>query len=200
MSKEKMKNPEEAETEIGLDSDEVIKDESREENQSRDDEELTQLVLDQQKQLEELEKQVEELRQSNLRKTAELDNMKKRMQRDRAQIYESAKAAAIEQFLPVNDDLKRTLKVIEESGKTSESGVEDAVKMIFNKMQDVLQHYDVQLIDQTGVPFNVNLHDALIRQKSEDDNVESDTVMEILENGYRMGDRTIRHAKVIVSE
>jgi molecular chaperone GrpE len=200
MSKEKMKNPEEAETEIGLDSDEVIKDESREENQSRDDEELTQLVLDQQKQLEELEKQVEELRQSNLRKTAELDNMKKRMQRDRAQIYESAKAAAIEQFLPVNDDLKRTLKVIEESGKTSESGVEDAVKMIFNKMQDVLQHYDVQLIDQTGVPFNVNLHDALIRQKPEDDNVESDTVMEILENGYRMGDRTIRHAKVIVSE
>jgi molecular chaperone GrpE len=200
MSKEKMKNSEEAETEIGLDSDEVIKDESREENQSRDDEELTQLVLDQQKQLEELEKQVEELRQSNLRKTAELDNMKKRMQRDRAQIYESAKAAAIEQFLPVNDDLKRTLKVIEESGKTSESGVEDAVKMIFNKIQDVLQHYDVQLIDQTGIPFNVNLHDALIRQKPEDDNVESDTVMEILENGYRMGDRTIRHAKVIVSE
>jgi molecular chaperone GrpE len=200
MSKEKMKNPKEDDTDIGLDSDEEIKNDSGVDSISSEDEELTQLVLDQQKRLEELEKQVEELRQSNLRKTAELDNMKKRMQRDRAQIYESAKTAAIEQFLPVNDDLKRTLKAIEDSEIQTESGLEDAVKMIFNKMQDVLQHYDVRLIDQTGVPFNVDLHDALIRQKPGDDDVESDTVMEILENGYRMGDRTIRHAKVIVSE
>jgi molecular chaperone GrpE len=200
MSKEKMKNPEEAETEVDLDAEEQTNHEMVDGELSGNDEDLTQLVLDQQKQLDELEKQVEELKQSNLRKSAELDNMKKRMQRDRAQIYESAKAAAIEQFLPVNDDLKRTLKVIEESESGSESGVEEAVRMIINKMQDVLNHYDVELIDQTGIPFNVDLHDALIRQKPADDNVESDTVLEILENGYRMGDRTIRHAKVIVSE
>jgi molecular chaperone GrpE len=199
MSEDKTKNPEELNNEFVTEADEQASEERGEETVA-EDKDLTQLLLDQQEQIAELESKVEELREANLRKSAELDNMKKRMQRDRAQIYESAKTAALEQFLPVNDDLKRTLKVIEESESKSESGIEDAVKLIYNKFQDVLDQYDIKPIDQTGVPFDVDLHDALIRQKSNDENVESDMVLEVLENGYKMGDRTIRHAKVIVSE
>lgn len=199
MSDDKTKKTDEMEDEVGVDAEKNIKEESGEEPVA-ENKDLMQLVLDQQQRIAELERKVDELKEGNLRKSAELDNMKKRMQRDRAQIYESAKIAALEQFLPVNDDLIRSLKVIEESDIKSESGVEDAVKLIYNKFQDVLKQYDIEPIDQAGVPFDVDLHDALIRQKSNDDNIESDMVLEVLENGYRMGDRTIRHAKVIVSE
>ncbi len=164
------------------------------------DAELQQLVLDQQERLGELEMKVEELKESNLRKTAELDNARKRMQRERAQLYEAAKVSAIEHFLSINDDLQRTLKAIEEAPGDTGSFIEDGVKMIYNKFQDVFKRYNIETIDETGVPFNVDIHDALMRQKPEDENIESDIVLQVLENGYRMGDRTIRHAKVIVSE
>jgi molecular chaperone GrpE len=64
----------------------------------------------------------------------------------------------------------------------------------------VLTKHDVERINQTGVPFDVDLHDAMMRQKAEDGSVESGTVLQVIENGYRMGDKTLRHAKVIVSE
>jgi molecular chaperone GrpE len=64
----------------------------------------------------------------------------------------------------------------------------------------VLNQHGVERIDEKMVPFNVDLHDAMMRRKPEDDSIESDIVLDVIENGYRMGDRTIRHAKVIVSE
>ncbi len=154
-------------------------------------------------QMAELDQHIEELNDSNLRKAAELDNLRKRVNRDRAQTYEASRAAAVEAFLPVNDDLIRTLKAIEETdGSTSlkESGIEDGVRLVAEKFEEVLRRYNVERIDQTGVPFDVDLHDAMLRQKPEDEEIDSDIVLEVLENGYRMGDRTIRHAKVIVSE
>ncbi len=64
----------------------------------------------------------------------------------------------------------------------------------------MLKKHGVERIDQEGVPFDVDVHDAMMRKKSEDEDIESDIVLNVVENGYRIGDRTIRHAKVIVSE
>jgi len=207
MSEENTRNTEETDNKVGVDEHADTEEQNREEQiksgqaaTAEEEADLSQLVLDQQKQLAELEQKVQELKESNLRKTAELDNMRKRMDRDRVQVYEAAKISALEHFLPVNDDLKRALKAMKESNQKDGSGIEDALQMIAKKFHDVLNFYNVEPIDQTGVPFDVDLHDAMIRQKPKDDNIESDTVLEVLENGYRMGDRTIRHAKVIVSE
>jgi len=207
MSEENTRNTKETDNKVNVDEHADAKEQNMEEQIKsghattvEEEADLSQLVLDQQKQIAELEEKIQELKESNLRKTAELDNMKKRMDRDRVQIYESAKISALEHFLPVNDDLKRALKAIEESNQQDGSGIEDALQMIAKKFQDVLNFYNVEPIDQTGVPFDVDFHDALIRQKPQDDNIECDTVLEVLENGYRIGDRTIRHAKVIVSE
>ena len=145
-----------------------------------------------------LEQELAEANESKLRKVAELDNYRKRVQRERTQIYETAKANALQDFLSVNDDLHRTLKASEELD-VNETFL-DGVSLVASKFEEVLKKHDVHRIDEAGVPFNVDLHDAMMRKKPEDDSIESDMVLDVIENGYRIGDRTIRHAKVIVSE
>lgn len=168
------------------------------ENEARSEDELDELVEDQQKKINELEEEVQKLKDNQLRRAAEVENMRKRMHREREQIYQTAREAALEEFLPINDDLIRTLNALKESD--AESPYLDGVQMIANKFENVLEKHGVKRIDETGVPFDVDLHDALLRQKPEDDSVESGIVLQIIENGYKIGDKTIRHAKVIVSE
>lgn len=164
-------------------------------------EDTAQLILDQQQRIQELEQKVEELTETSLRRTAELDNARKRMQRERIQLLETSKAEALEHFLPVYDDLCRTIDALDEQpGADNLSGIEDGIRLVADKFRNVLERYDIVRIDQTGVPFDVDLHDALMRRKPEDESTDSNVVLQVLESGYRMGDRTIRHAKVIVSE
>lgn len=163
-----------------------------------EEEELRELLVARDKDFNELEQQLSEAKDSHLRKAAELENYRKRVQRERSQIYETAKANALEDFLHINDDLQRTLKAAE--NMDVDSTFMDGVLLVANKFEEVLKNHGVQRIDEEGVPFNVDLHDAMMRQKPEDESIESDMVLNVIENGYRIGDRTIRHAKVIVSE
>lgn len=146
----------------------------------------------------ELETEVKSLQDQQLRRAAETENMRKRLQRERVQLYEKSRIDAIESFLPIYDDLIRTLASMENSD--TESPYFEGVQMVVTKFNDVLTQAGLKRIDQTGVPFNVDEHDAMLRQKAPDETTESDTVLQVLESGYRVGDRTIRHAKVIVSE
>lgn len=162
------------------------------------EEELVTLLEEKDRRIAELEQESETARDSHLRKAAELENIKKRIQRERVQLFETARAKALEDFLAVNDDLRRTLKAFEESEVNK--NIMDGISLVAGKFQEILSRYGVERIDEEMVPFDVDLHDAMMRQKPEDESVGSDMVLKVLENGYRMGDRTIRHAKVIVSE
>lgn len=148
--------------------------------------------------IEELENELASTKDSLLRKAAELDNVRKRVQRERVQIFEEAKAGALEDFMPIADDLLRTLKAAEES--KIENSFLEGVQLVADKFKNVLEKHGVERIDETGVPFDVNLHDAMMKQAAPDDNTGSDVVLQVLESGYKIGNRTIRHAKVIVSE
>lgn len=148
--------------------------------------------------IEELEKELDSLKDSLLRKAAELENVRKRVQRERVQVFEQAKAGALEDFMPISEDLLRTLKAAEES--EIESSFLEGVKLVADKFEKVLEKHGVERIDQTGVPFDVNLHDAMMKRPAPDEDTGSDIVLDVMESGYKIGDRTIRHAKVIVSE
>jgi len=148
--------------------------------------------------IKELETELKEKKDSLLRKAAEVENIRKRVQRERAHLFESAKINAIEKFLPVNDDLQRTVEAVDKSKIDDE--FKEGVLMVAEKFEQTLNELGVERINETGVPFNVDLHDAMFRQKPENDSIDSDIVLHIVENGYKLGDRTIRHAKVIVSE
>lgn len=143
------------------------------------------------------EEQIASLKDQLLRKAAEMDNMRKRQQKERIVVFEQAQAAAIEAFLPVNDDLLRTLQAIEPSEESA--SIREGIELVAEKFQGVLQKYGVEAITEKDVPFDVNLHEALMRQPA-DEGVPSNQVLEVLENGYKLGERVIRHAKVIVSE
>lgn len=152
----------------------------------------------QQLRIDELEKEVATLKDVNLRKVAELENMRKRVQRERVQLFEDAKIGALEEFLPISDDLVRALSASE--GLKVEQNFLTGVQMVAQKFEEVLTKHGVERIDTTHVPFDVNLHDAMLRQPSGDENIDSDVVLQVLESGYRIGGKTVRHAKVIVSE
>ncbi len=161
-------------------------------------EELDELVEQQQKRINELEEEIQSIKDNHLRKAAEMENFKKRLQRERESVYQKSRENAIEAFLPVNDDLRRTLEALEQAN--ADKSFVDGVRLVADKFQDVLDRYNVERIDEEGVPFDVNLHDAMLRQPAKDDSIESGTVLQVLESGYRIGDKTLRHAKVIVSE
>jgi len=148
--------------------------------------------------IEELEKELSDTKDSLLRKAAELENVRKRVQRERIALFEDAKIAALEDFLPITEDMKRALGASE--GKDIEKSFLEGVKLVANKFEEVLTKYGVESIDAIDVPFDVNLHDAMLRQPAPDKKTKSDTVLQILEGGYKMGNKVIKHAKVIVSE
>jgi len=167
-------------------------------NATENVDESDQLIEDQQQRIRELENEIEQIKDTQLRKAAEMDNMRKRLNRDREMIFQTARESAVTEFLPISDDLLRTLEAMKNA--SGESPYLEGVQMVANKFDDILAKHNVKRIDEVGVPFDVNLHDAMLRQKPEDESVQSDTVLQIVENGYIMGDKTLRHAKVIVSE
>lgn len=162
------------------------------------DQDTDEILLEQQQKINELEEELQEIKDTQLRKAAEMENFKKRLLRDRDQMSRMAKETAVDAFLPVYDDLLRTIEALEtaDAGKAYLEGI----RLVASKFEETLNHFNVEKIDETGVPFDVDLHDAMMRQKPEDDSIESGTVLQVFENGYRMGDKTLRHAKVIVSE
>lgn len=206
MSESNEKVTEEQISEEEIDREEITESEESELSEQKstspydelDPEEIRQLLSDRDEQIENMEQELEEAKEGRLRKAAELENYRKRVQRERAQIYETAKANALEDFLFINDDLRRTLKAAEELD-VDETFL-DGVMLVAEKFDEVLKKHGVERIDKEGVPFDVDIHDAMMRQKPEDEDIESNIVLNVVENGYRIGDRTIRHAKVIVSE
>ena len=144
-----------------------------------------------------LEQELAASKDSLLRKAAELENVRKRVQRERASLYEEAKVTALQDFLPIAEDISRVLDAAEKYD-VADSFL-DGVKLVAGKFEEAFSKYGVETINETGIPFDVNLHDALLRQPAPDEETESDTVLQVLETGYKIGNKVIKHAKVIVS-
>lgn len=196
MSTEQEKLDDQLDEEVLESTADAQEEESTDDNEN-ENEELN-IIEKQQSKILSLENEIEQIKENHLRKVAEMENMRKRLQRERQQFFQVAKENAILEFLPISDDLMRTLEAMKE-GEANDAYI-DGIELVATKFDEVLTKHDVERINQTGVPFDVDLHDAMMRQKAEDGSVESGTVLQVIENGYRMGDKTLRHAKVIVSE
>jgi len=157
------------------------------------------LELDLVQRIADLESQLAAEKENFLRKYAEMENYKKRLEMQKIQAYEMARVDSVTRFLPVYDDLQRSIEAASKVQDLDQTFIE-GVKMVAGKFSDVLDHYGLQRIDEIMVPFNYELHEALIRQKHDDPAVQPNTVTMMLEPGYKLGDRVIRHAKVMVSE
>jgi molecular chaperone GrpE len=129
------------------------------------------------------------------RLAAEFDNYRKRAAREQEAMFARAGERVVKELLPVLDDLERALEAAEQH---EEAKLEDGVRLVHRQLADVLRKEGLAEIDTAGA-FDPHVHEALLTQPGGDD-VEPGHVLQVLQKGYRLGDRVLRPARVIVSE
>lgn len=149
-----------------------------------------------------LREERDELNDRVLRKAAEFENYRRRMEREKKRRHEAGMLEVIEPILEVLDDFERSLDAAEDlqenqDAETAYESLRGGVEMVFRKFRDTLERLGVEPIQAEGAPFNEELHEAMMRQPS--DEVEPGTVLQEIRKGYRMGERVIRHSRVVVA-
>lgn len=145
--------------------------------------------------LAEVEQELARHREAMLRMQAEMDNLRKRLMRDLEKSRKLALEKIMKDLLQVWDSLERGLGVTGES-LTVES-LREGQQLTLKLLEKVLQDHNLELIDPVGQPFDPELHEAMTMLPSAD--VEENTVLEVLQKGFKLHDRLIRPAMVIVS-
>ena len=131
---------------------------------------------------------------SYLRLAADFDNYRKRVAREYAELSARANERLLNELLPVLDDLERAL---EAASAHEEAQLEEGVELVHRSLAALLERHGLTPIETEGA-FDPHVHEALAAQPAE--GAEAGSVLQVLQKGYRLGDRVLRPARVIVSE
>jgi molecular chaperone GrpE len=142
--------------------------------------------------LEALQQERDELVDTLQRVQAEFDNYRKRAARDQQSLVARAHERLVKELLPVLDDLERALEAAEAH---EEAKLEEGVALVARSFADVLRKEGLEEVATDG-RFDPHVHEALLSQPSDE---EEGAVIEVLQKGYRLGDRVIRPARVVIS-
>jgi len=134
----------------------------------------------------------EDYKNRYVRALADFENFRKRTEREKAEFFRYATAAVLKDVLPVFDNFDRALDHAEEGDEFHKG-----VLLIYKQLFDVLQKHGLKAIDESGVAFDPNIHEAVVRE--EDESVPNHTVLAILQKGYFLHDRLLRPALVKVA-
>jgi molecular chaperone GrpE len=140
-----------------------------------------------------LEAERDELLDRLRRTAADFDNYRKRAARDQESLVARAHERLMKALLPVVDDLERALVA---AGEHEEAKLEEGVRLVARELHEALKREGLEEIETEG-PFDPHVHEALLSQPSE---AEEGSVVEVLQKGYRLGDRVLRPARVVVSQ
>jgi molecular chaperone GrpE len=131
-----------------------------------------------------------------LRAVADLENYRKRNKRDLDDARAEAKTKVLKEMLPVVDNLERA---IEHASKGDDKNpIVEGVQLVLRQFTTAFERLDVTSIDAMGQPFDPNLHEAISQQET--DEFPPGTVVTVLQRGYRLGDRLLRPALVVVAK
>ena len=136
--------------------------------------------------------ELEEMRENYLRQVAEFDNFRKRTAKEKEDTYTFALAKCITEFLPIMDNFERALAC-----ETTDESYKKGVEMIYNQLGEMMKKLGVSEIEADGKPFDPNLHNAV--SQKEDPGFGENTVCQVFQKGYMIGDKVIRHAMVVVA-
>ena len=133
------------------------------------------------------------------RTKADFENFRKRMAAEVEAAAARGRGELIRDVVPVLDDLERAIQAagLDPEGD-SEDGLSHGVLLVFRSLRDSLSRNGVEAVDPKGEKFDPNAHEALSTQPA--DGVESGTVVDVMQKGYRLGEQLIRPARVVVSE
>jgi molecular chaperone GrpE len=143
--------------------------------------------------LAEAERERDERTDDLKRVAAEFENYRKRVARDQQGLAARAHERLVKELLPVLDDLERALQAAAEH---EEAQLEEGVKLVHRELQEALAKEGLSEIETNG-HFDPNVHEALLSQPSER---EEGAILDVLQKGYRLGDRVLRPARVVVSQ
>lgn len=146
-----------------------------------------------QSKLAEAEARASEYKDGWARSQAEFQNYKKRIERDNELRYISMKGDIIKKVLPALDDLERALQ-----NRPAEDSWASGIELIARKLQSILENEGAKRIEAKGVAFDPNFHEAITHEPA--DGVESGYVIDVVQNGYVLGERVIRPALVRVAQ
>jgi molecular chaperone GrpE len=195
MSKEKKNRQEKEERTAAEAAEEALK-----EALEKDTEEETVEASQEAEKANPLEKQLEEANQKTAeylamaqRVQADFENYRKRNESVRADAYAEGRKDVAALMLPVLDNLERA---IEAAAGTGDEALKNGVELVLRQMTDIYQKLDVTPIDRKGEKFDPNLENAVLQGTEEEG--KPGTVCQVLQKGYRMGDKVLRHAMVKV--
>ena len=140
--------------------------------------------------------EVEEWKDKYLRLSAEFDNYRKRTLREKMELIESGGEDVIKSMLAVMDDFDRALNAMQSA--TDVASVREGVELISQKMRDALKAKGVSEIEAVGAPLDTDLHEAVAKFPAGDD--KKGKVIDVVQKGYKLKEKVIRYAKVVVGE
>lgn len=145
----------------------------------------------------ELEKQKKELNDKFLLLYSEFDNYKKRTNKEKLEMMGTASEKVIVALLPVIDDFERAIKANEKLEDIQV--IKDGFNIIYNKLMGLLKRFDVSEIPAKGEEFNTDFHEAVTHFPAPTEE-EKGKVIDVTEKGYKIKDKVIRYAKVVVGQ
>lgn len=146
----------------------------------------------------ELRQQVGELKEKYIRLVAEFENYKKRTVREKLDWMKTAAQDTIVAMLPVLDDFDRAKKFAD-GEKGDGEGLGEGVELVYQKLYTTLKNRGLEPMESTGELFDPELHEAITEMPAPSEEMKG-KVFDTIEKGYRLNDKIIRHAKVVVSK
>ena len=144
---------------------------------------------------EELKAQLAKSKDDYLRLVAEFDNYRRRVSKEKLDLIATAGEGVIKAILPILDDFERALQALNESedGEHAKEGT----SLIYKKLVDMLKSQGVTEIDALGQELDTDLHEA-VAQFATEDKKKKGKIIEVVQKGYKLGDKVIRFAKVVI--
>lgn len=169
-----------------------VKEKNEELDMQKNDVEVTMTVEELEHEVERLKKENEKYYDHLQRTAAEFDNYKKRVSKEKENIYQLAVGDVVAKYIPVVDSLEKGANV-----QGMEENMKEGIGLIYKQILDVMNSLNVEVIPTVNEKFDPEFHDAVMHIESEE--YEEKTVIEELRRGYKMKDRVIRHAMVKVA-
>lgn len=142
--------------------------------------------------LEKTKQELDEITDRLKRIMAEFENFKKRSSKERENLYNSLVSDIVASFLPVQDNLEKAISV-----KTEDENLKQGIELVVKQIKDIFQKFGVEEIETVGKPFDPEVHEAV--SSVQDDTLGEKIVKEEYRKGYKIGNKVIRHAMVVVA-
>ena len=177
--------------------DESTQKEPQAEMQEKTTEESTQEEASVEEQLQKAQVEIQHLKENHLRQLAEFDNYKKRTLKEKAELILNGGEKVLTAFLPVLDDLARAQENIEKN--QDYNTLKEGVDLIVKKLYKVLGEQGLTVIEAEGQPFDTDYFEAVALVPVEDD-AQKGKIIDCVQTVYKLNDKVIRHAKVVVGQ